>query len=312
MKSNCIVAVQTTISPECPEAGKDSIPADEHPTKNPQSTRWEDQTISNAFMFNAVMKNKNLCLQLLRLVLPELNIQRIKYPQVEKTINIAIDAKSVRLDVYTKDPVGRIYDVEMQIIDTLELPRRSRYYGGMVDQNELQKGQKYYELPKTFIIFICLTDIFNAGLSKYTFRNMCVEDPSVEMGDDLIHIFLNIKGSGTDVSPELGAFLHYVENPDTTITTPFIEQVKEAVKVARQDSSLRLQYASWNATMDDVEERGVRRGEKKGIAIGKTQGEDTFADLGRKLFSSGRQDDLLRAFDDKDFRHSLMKEFGIS
>lgn len=74
------------------------------------------------------MQNPKLCRELLRRILPELKIDRIEYPELQKSIKQDIDARSVRLDVYVKDNKNIVYDIEMQVSDTQELPERSRYY----------------------------------------------------------------------------------------------------------------------------------------------------------------------------------------
>ena len=44
---------------------------------------------------------------------PDLNIERIEYPELQKSINMDMDARSVRLDMDVKDEKGRhIYSFE--------------------------------------------------------------------------------------------------------------------------------------------------------------------------------------------------------
>lgn len=49
----------------------------------------------------------------------------MEYPELQKSIKPDMDARSVRLDVYVKDEKEVIYDIEMQITNTKELPKRS-------------------------------------------------------------------------------------------------------------------------------------------------------------------------------------------
>ena len=70
------------------------------------------------------------------------------------------DAKSIRLDVYVKDNENIVYNIEMQASDTKELPKRSRYYQSLIDLQLIDKGQTYRKLNRSYIIFICLEDIF--------------------------------------------------------------------------------------------------------------------------------------------------------
>ena len=73
------------------------------------------------------MQNAELCKELLQRILPELEIDHIEYPELQKAIKPDADAKSVRLDVYVRDDKNSVYDIEMQVTDTGELPKRSRF-----------------------------------------------------------------------------------------------------------------------------------------------------------------------------------------
>ena len=121
-----------------------------------------------------------------------------------------MDAQSVRLDVYVKDDRETVYDIEMQVSDTKELPKRSRYYQGMIDLQLVDASQHYKKLNKSYIIFICPFDLYGKGRHIYTFENICKEDNSISMGDEAVKIFLNADGTMDDVSKELKAFLDYV------------------------------------------------------------------------------------------------------
>ena len=74
---------------------------------------WEELGIENDFLFGKVMQDSELCKELLQRILPELQIDRIEYPELQKSIRSDADAKSVRLDVYVKDGKGTVYDIEM-------------------------------------------------------------------------------------------------------------------------------------------------------------------------------------------------------
>ena len=113
--------------------------------------RWEEVGISNDFMFGKVMRDSELCRELLEAIL-EVKIDRVEYPEEQKVINMTADARSVRLDVYVKDGLGTVYDIEMQATDTKELPKRSRYYQGMIDLELIEKGESYRKLNTSFVI----------------------------------------------------------------------------------------------------------------------------------------------------------------
>lgn len=98
------------------------------------------------------MSNPKLCKKLLELIIPEMRIERIEYPELQKSIKEDADARSVRLDVYVKDDKETVYNIEMQTTSAGELPKRSRYYQGMIDLQLLDKNESYKKLNKSYII----------------------------------------------------------------------------------------------------------------------------------------------------------------
>ena len=167
------------------------------------STTWEEIGISNDFMFGKVMQQPELCRGLLQRILPDLQIDRIEYPEAQKGIRADVDAKSVRLDVYIKDGKGTVYDIEMQVTDTGELPKRTRYYQSLIDLQLIDKGEAYRKLKPSYIIFICPFDLFEQGRHIYTFVNTCQEDGKTLLEDGTTKIFLNTDSDMDDVSESL-------------------------------------------------------------------------------------------------------------
>ena len=53
-------------------------------------------------------------------------IGRVEYPELQKEIKPDADARGIRLDVYTKDDKNRVFDIEMQMTVTKELPKGRR------------------------------------------------------------------------------------------------------------------------------------------------------------------------------------------
>lgn len=223
---------------------------------------WESLGISNDFLFGKVMQNAELCEELLRRILPELNIDHIEYPEAQKSILPDADAKSVRLDVYVKDGKDSVYDIEMQAADTKELPKRSRYYQSMIDLQMIDKGQPYKKLNRSYVIFICPFDLFGRGRHIYSFENVCKEDNSVFLGDGAVKIFLNADSKMMDATPELRAFLDYVagKRPEDA----FVRRLEEAVKEAKRNRKWRHEYMTLLMRDQENLERGIEQGIKQG------------------------------------------------
>ena len=233
-------------------------------------TSWEELGICNDFLFGKVMQNPELCKELLKRILPELEIERIEYPELQKTIKFDADAKSVRLDVYVRDEKQTIYDIEMQVTDTKELAKRTRFYQSMIDLQMIDKGQSYKQLKPSYIIFICPFDMFDKGRHLYTFQNICKEDHKILLKDEATKIFLNAHGYMDDVSKELKAFLDYVAGKSTEDT--FVKKLELAVKEAKRNREWRYEYMTLLMRDQENIEQGIKQGMEQGLKQGMEQG----------------------------------------
>lgn len=64
--------------------------------------KYEELTIKDDFMFGIIMRNPKYCKTFLETVL-SVKINRIEYPETQKTIDISLSSKSIRLDIYVED-----------------------------------------------------------------------------------------------------------------------------------------------------------------------------------------------------------------
>ena len=157
-----------------------------------------------------------------------------------------------------KDEKEVVYDIEMQVSDTKELPKRSRYYQGMMDLQLIDKGQYYDELNQSYVIFICPFDVFGKGRYIYTFENICKEENRISMGDGTVKIFLNADGKMNDVSRELKAFLDYVAGKKSE--DAFVNKLEETVKAAKKNREWRREYMTLLMRDQENIEKGIEKG----------------------------------------------------
>ena len=76
---------------------------------------------------------------------------RVKKTKSQVTIR-HLEGRSVCLDVYAMDSQGKKYDIEIQRSDYGADPHRARYHSGMIDVDNLHAGQKFDELPDSYVI----------------------------------------------------------------------------------------------------------------------------------------------------------------
>ena len=230
---------------------------------------WSTAGIGNTFLFGKVMtSNPNLLLELLQYSLPEFHIKQIENPEKEADVKLSIDAHGVRLDVITTDDKGRRIDVEMQMRDEKNIPRRMRYYEGSIDQTILEKGQNYNRLGDVVILFITPFDPFDArGYYKYTFRNTCQEDKELVLDDGVTKVVLNAAGRKGEITSELKEFLQLVAgnvDPTSYAEGSFADRVQRQVHIARRNARWRKEYMDWEMTLRNEREKGREEGREEG------------------------------------------------
>ena len=86
---------------------------------------FEELTIVDNFMFGAVMRDPKRCKPLLEYILG-VKIRKIEYPELQKSIDMQYQSKSIRLDVYVEDDKKSVYNIEMQTTRYKNLPKRIR------------------------------------------------------------------------------------------------------------------------------------------------------------------------------------------
>ena len=65
-------------------------------------------------------------------------------------------------------------------------------------------------IKKTYVIFICLKDVFGKNLPIYTFNNICEQDNSLRLGDEATKVIVNAEGSRDDLPENMRSFLDYL------------------------------------------------------------------------------------------------------
>ena len=238
--------------------------------------QWQNLTIQSNFIFSKTFEtNPDLCRRLLEKIL-HIKIKRISYPEREKVLEARTDSKGIRLDVYVEDrDTNRSFDIEMQVADSDNIAKRMRYYQGLMDMDKLKRGQHYSALGESFIIFVCPFDRFKEGRHVYTFKEVCAECQSIELGDGATKIFLSTKGNADDVDEEVKAFLNYVDRG--IVEGEFVKELDETVQVVKSNRKAMKEFMTYEMTLLESrmegEQRGFQRGQAEGRAKGQAEGQ---------------------------------------
>ena len=228
--------------------------------------KWKKATLANTFIFYKVMRNHpEACRHLIEMLL-KIKIQKMII-RSEETIDLQFSSKAIRLDVFVKDN-KRMYDVEMQIRNTKDLPERSRYYQGLMDLDTLKKGETYKCLKDSHVIFICMRNIFkdnNKDLPVYTFQNVCLEDYELKLNDRTFkHFFIAPTCAKIIEDEELKAFFNFLIS--NHVNNKYTTELNDYVEKAKENMQWRSQFMTWermeNYRYNEGHEAGLRKGRR--------------------------------------------------
>lgn len=120
--------------------------------------------------------------------------------------------RSVRLDIYAVDSMGKKYNIEVQRADKGAGVKRARYNSSIIDTNALMPGAGFDDLPETYVIFITENDVIGDNLPIYHVDRI-VKETGKKFGDEAYIIYVN--GAYQDDTP-LGMLMHdfSCKNPD--------------------------------------------------------------------------------------------------
>ena len=255
--------------------------------------RWEDLTITDDFMFCKVMSDPDICKELLEILL-HIKIERLVFQEPQKSFKLTSESRGIRLDVYVKDS-NRIFDIELQTTNERNLELRTRYYQGVMDISELEKGEFFSNMKESYIIFICMFDPFGAEIPIYTVKQTFAENDKLIFNDKTHKIFYNVKAFekiANDV--ETKAFLEYLCKHQST--TKFTQSLETAVYRNKNNQNWRKDYMTlaYNLSLaaekaaKKAREEGIAIGEERGISIGITQGaREAKLETARKFLAMG-------------------------
>ena len=219
--------------------------------------KWEQATLANNFIFYKVMRHHPDACQYLLEMLLNIKIEKMTIAN-EEVIDVDHDAKSIRLDVYVKED-NRVYDIEIQIANTRELPERARFYSSAIDLDTLTKGKNFRDLPESHIIFICMENIFENNLPVYTFENICIEDGLTKLNDrSYKHFFIAPTCAKMIEDKEVRSFFEFLIS--NKAQTGYTSDLSKYVADAKRNTQWRLQYMTVETLERYAYENGLEQG----------------------------------------------------
>lgn len=240
-----------------------------------QKKKLKDLNLLDRFLFAEAMEDSEIMRSVLEIILGKDIV--LKYlPQVEKEERKSPLYRFVKLDVWAQDTDDTIYDTEVKKKNTGNLPRRSRYYQGIIDSKLLEPGEiDFDKLNNIFIIIIAPFDMFGMGKYKYTFKMSCEEARGLGLEDGAIRIFLNTRGKNSDeVGQELVELLQYMEHTnqltDDQCESQKVLRIKRRIQDIKSSEEVGVRYMQEWEEREMVKREAHAEGEKSGLEKGIT------------------------------------------
>ena len=186
----------------------------------------------------------------------DLKVEKVETQHLIKNLQ----GRSIILDIYATDHVGKQYNIEIQRADRGAGAKRARYHSSLIDANVTEPGDKLENLAETYVIFITERDVMGEGLPIYHI-NRVVEETGKKFQDEAHIIYVN--GAYRDKSP-LGILMHDFSCTDPDDIT--YEVLAERVRYFKEDEE---GVAAMCKAMEDMRNEAAleaRLDERKDVA----------------------------------------------
>ena len=162
-----------------------------------------------------------------------------------------------------------------------------------MDLDQLEAGDSYEKLKRSFVIMITTWDPFELDRPVYFFRSYDVGN-HLQLNDDAYTMVLNTVCSPGKVPEGLRALYEYINDPAKCEGSALVKAIDAHVQ--------KFNAPEWRRRQMTFEEM-LNRARKSG--------EEQFGKLTLQLLELGRLDDLKQAAEDIFYRHQLYVEFGL-
>ena len=246
----------------------------------------EEMNVIDDFLFTEIMADEESGLEVCRIILScvlRREVRNIHFTAQKTIPGVSEQSHGIRLDAYVteKSDEGediRVYDVEpdKQSSHKAALPRRSRYYGDLIDTQLLDTGVDYDRLPELVTIFILSYDPFGENAMYYEAGTVIKTHPYVPYNDGIRRIFLYVNGKLSKESDKdeqnLRTLLRYINDSTVAnVTDDNTKKLDDIVKLtkARKDVGIKF-MKSWERERE-LKEEGRAEGRAEGREEGRAE-----------------------------------------
>lgn len=273
----------------------------------------QEQNLIDDFLFYSVMQEPKIA-HIITAALLEQEIGPIHYAECQKEIRTQPRFHGIRLDVFLEEESGRRYNLEVQVKNKKDLPKRSRFYQSVMDYRLLPSGEKDYNvLPDTTIVFICSFDYFKDGRCRHVIGAGEQDTYGEKWNSGARVIVYNTRGvNSKGLRTETLELLRYFENTQAAYakacSSPMIREIQRAVDKVRgkEEEALKLEEIIYDSRME-----GRQEGRQEGQQEGRQKLSRQLMKLSQIYMKENREKDLMRVLSDEKYRERQFRKYRI-
>ena len=248
-------------------------------TKKNSFKPLEEMNVIDDFLFTEIMSDEKNGLEACRIILScvlKREVKNINFTAQKTVPGVSEQSHGIRMDAYVTESSEssgekiRVYDVEPDKKSSHKdgLPRRSRYYGDLIDTQLLETGTDYEKLPELVTIFILSYDPFGEDAMYYEAATIVKTHPQVSYNDGIRRIFLYVNGKLPDDAGKeersLQNLLKYISNSTAAnVTDDYTRRLDGIVKITKSKKEVGIKYMkSWEREKE-LKEEGREEGRKE-------------------------------------------------
>ena len=165
--------------------------------------------------------------------------------------------RTVRIDVFATGSNGARYNIEVQKSGDGAGFKRARYHSSMLDANDPSYiGEDFDAIARSFVVFICETDVIGAGKPLYRITRK-IEETGELFNDEATIIYVN--GANKDSGTELGRLIQDFFNPDPdTMNNKLLADKTRQYKTEKESIEMVREYLT-EEEWDAAEKSGIKK-----------------------------------------------------
>ena len=231
----------------------------------------EEMDVIDNFLFTELISDEENGIEVCRMILScvlKREVGEIHFTPQKTVPGVSERLHGIRMDAYvTEKECGTGEDISVYDIEPdrksgrrAELPKRSRYYGDLIDVQLLKTGIDYDKLPELVTIFILSYDPFGKSAMYYEAGSIIKTHPDIPYNDGVRRIYLYVdgkipEGAGDD-EKKLENLLRYIGNStDENVTDETTRKLNDIVAKTKLKKDIGVRYMkSWEIARDYIEQ----------------------------------------------------------